>query len=146
MGAPTDVLSPKIFRAVVYSHLKKIFDSLKALNCPTILHMCGDTNPIMTILKETGPLAISVEQKNNLESSRKSIGWDTLLFGNVDAYNVLVKGTPKDVEGAVVKSINGGVDAVWPSCDIWPTAPLENLKTMVETVKRYGAKKQAVRN
>ncbi|MQL53411.1 methyltransferase, partial [Desulfofundulus thermobenzoicus] len=35
--------------------------------------------------------------------------------------------------------------AVWPSCDIWPTAPLENLRTMVETVQKYGAEKWARR-
>jgi [methyl-Co(III) methanol-specific corrinoid protein]:coenzyme M methyltransferase len=142
MGAPTDLLSPKIMRAVVYSHMKKIFDALKAINCPAILHMCGSTNTIMTILKESGPLAISVEQKNDLIDSRKSIGWDILLFGNIDAYNVLVSGTPKDVKTAVINSIQGGVDAVWPSCDIWPTAPLENLKAMVETAKTYGAEKR----
>ena len=38
---------------------------------------------------------------------------DILLFGNVDAYDVLVHGTPEDVEEAALARINGGVDAVW---------------------------------
>lgn len=143
MGAPTDVLSPKVFKNVVAPHLKKIFDALAGINCPAVLHMCGRTNPIMTILKETGAPAISVEQSNDLAKSREDIGWDVLLFGNVDAYNVLVTGNPPDVEAAVLKALEGSVDAVWPSCDIWPTAPLENMKAMVETVKKYGAEKWA---
>ncbi|GAW91053.1 MtaA/CmuA family methyltransferase [Calderihabitans maritimus] len=140
MGATTDVLSPRAFKAVIYPHLKKIFDNL---SCPHVLHICGGTNKIMDIMKETGAGALSVEQKNDLLASREVIGPETLLFGNIDAYNVLVNGKPEDVEAAVLKSIEGTVDAVWPSCDIWPTAPIENLKTMVETVKKYGASKWA---
>lgn len=146
MGAPTDVLSPKVFKNVVAPHLKKIFDALAAINCPAPLHMCGRTNSIMTILKDTGTKAISVEQSNDLRKSREDIGWDTLLFGNVDAYNVLVTGSPADVEAAVIKALEGGVDSVWPSCDIWPTAPLENMKAFTETTKKYGAEKWARKN
>lgn len=96
--------------------------------------------------KETGAPAISVEQSNDLTKSREDIGWDVMLFGNVDAYNVLVTGSPAAVEAAVLKSLEGSVDAVWPSCDIWPTAPLENMKAMVETVKKFGAEKWVRKN
>ncbi|MHB9094100.1 MAG: uroporphyrinogen decarboxylase family protein [Eubacteriales bacterium] len=146
MGAPTDVLSPKVFKNVVAPHLKKIFEALAEINCPSVLHMCGKTNPIMAILKDTGAPAISVEQSNDLPKSREDLGWDTLLFGNVDAYNVLVTGSPLDVEAAVIKALEGGVDAIWPSCDIWPTAPLENMKAFVDTTKKYGAEKWVRKN
>jgi len=39
----------------------------------------------------------------------------------------------------VLQSLDLGVDAVWPGCDIWPDAPVENLKAMVDAVKEYGA-------
>jgi len=146
MGAPTDVLSPKVFKNVVAPHLKKIFDALAGMGCPAALHMCGKTNPIIGILKDTGAPGISVEQSNDLVQSREEIGWDTGLYGNVDAYNVLVTGTPQDVEAAVIKALEGGVDAVWPSCDIWPTAPLENMKAFVEATKKYGAEKYGRKN
>jgi len=146
MGAPTDVLSPKVFKNVVAPHLKKIFDYLASINCLSALHICGRTNTIMTILAGTGAPAISVEQGNDLLKSREDIGWDTLLFGNVDAYNVLVTGSPADVEAAVIKSLEGSVDAVLPSCDIWPTAPLENMKAMVEAVKKFGPEKYGRKN
>ena len=84
---------------------------------------------------------VIVEQSNDLEKTRADVGLDTLVFGNVDAYNVLVTGSPADIEAAVCKSLEGGVDAVWPSCDIWPTAPLENMKAFVEATKKYGAEK-----
>ncbi len=137
MGATTDVLSPKVFKNVIAPHLKKVRDALK--DFPLVLHICGGTNSIMKILNECGYNAISVENKNDLAKSREDIGNEVLIFGNVDAYNVLVTGTPEDVEKAVIAALEGSVDAVWPSCDIWPTAPIENLKTMTETVKKHGA-------
>lgn len=144
MGATTDVLSPKVFRNVIFPHLKKVETALK--DVPTILHICGGTNAIMDILKEVGCNAISVETKNDLAKSRRDIGSEPMIFGNVDAYNVLVNGSPEEVEKATLAAIEGSVDAVWPSCDIWPTAPLQNLKAHVETVKKYGAAKWTRKN
>lgn len=141
MGATTDVLSPKVFRNVIFPHLKKVRDALA--DVPTVLHICGGTNKIMNILNEVGCNAISVETKNDLARSREDIGFAPLLFGNIDAYNVLVNGSPSDVENAVMAALEGSCDSIWPSCDIWPTAPVANLKAMVEAVKNYGPEKWA---
>lgn len=136
MGATTDVLSPKQFRTVIQPNLQKVFANI---DYPKILHICGSTNPVIDIMNECGADALAVEPKNDLEKSREVIGPEPLVFGAIDAYNILVNGTPADVEQAVIKDITNGVDALWPSCDIWPTAPLENLRTMVETVRQKGA-------
>ena len=143
MGATTDVLSPRNFKQVIKPHLEKIF---RRIASPKILHICGSTNIVMTVMNECGADALSVEVKNDLARSRADIGWEPLIFGNIDAYNVLVNGKPEEVEKAVLASMEGGVDALWPSCDIWPTAPLENLRTMVDTVKKYGAEKWVRKN
>ena len=79
--------------------------------------------------------ALSVDQKNDLQETRKTIGSEPILLGNFDPYNVLVKGTSADVEKAVEECVRGGVDAVWPGCDIWPTVPKENMETLMQTVK-----------
>jgi len=144
MGATTDVLSPKVFRKVIFPHLKKVREELGDI--PTILHICGGTNKIMDILNEVGCNAISVETKNDLAKSRADIGNEPLIFGNVDAYNVLVTGTPEEVEKATLAALEQSCDAVWPSCDIWPTAPVENLRKMTETVNAYGAAKWVRKN
>jgi [methyl-Co(III) methanol-specific corrinoid protein]:coenzyme M methyltransferase len=30
------------------------------------------------------------------------------------------------------------VNAIWPGCDIWPTAPKENMRAMMEAARKYG--------
>ena len=50
----------------------------------------------------------------------------------------LVEGTPDDVDTAVREAIEAGVNAIWPSCDIWPTAPRENMEAMMAAARKYG--------
>ncbi|SFG24061.1 [methyl-Co(III) methanol-specific corrinoid protein]:coenzyme M methyltransferase [Desulfotomaculum arcticum] len=143
MGATTDVLSPRNFKQVIDPHLERIFANIGS---PNVLHICGSTNIVMKNMLASGADAISVEIKNNLQKSREDIGYDPLIFGNIDAYSVLVLGTPDDVAQATINAMEASVDSVWPSCDIWPEAPVANVKAMVDTVKQYGAEKWVRKN
>ncbi len=135
MGAPSDVISPRMFKTLVQPHLIKTIEGIEA---PRILHICGNTNPIVELMNECGADAISVDQKNDLVQTRQKIGDDTILLGNLDPYNVLVQGTVQDVENAVKDVIEKGVNGIWPGCDIWPDVPPENMKALVEATEKYG--------
>jgi [methyl-Co(III) methanol-specific corrinoid protein]:coenzyme M methyltransferase len=135
MGAGPDILSPRMFQNLVQPHLKRIFDQIES---PKILHICGDTNAIVDQMASCGADAISVEKKNKVAETRKKLGSDALIFGELDAYGVLVQGKPEDVERAVKEAVDGGVNAIWPGCDIWPTVPKENMITLMNAAKKYG--------
>ncbi len=135
MGAGPDILSPRVFNSLIKPHLQHMFATIES---PKILHMCGDTNAIAELLGDCGAEVLSVEDKNDVIATRKLLGPDTLIFGEIDAYGVLVAGKPKDVDEAVKKAIDSGVDAVWPGCDIWPTAPKANMKALLEATRKYG--------
>ena len=135
MGAGPDILSPRMFKSLIQPQLQKVF---AALDSPKILHMCGDVNSIVEIMADCGADAISVEQRCDMAETRKKLGPDVCILGNVDPYGVVVAGTPADVENAVRESIENGVNAVWPGCDIFPTAPRENMQALMAAVKKYG--------
>ncbi|WP_456474938.1 MtaA/CmuA family methyltransferase [Candidatus Pyrohabitans sp.] len=137
MGAPSDVISPRMFKALVQPYLRETVARIKA---PTILHMCGDTNMLVEMLHECGASAISVEQKNDVAATREKLGEEAVILGNIDAYGVLVKGTPEEVESAVEAAIDAGVDGVMPGCDIWPEVPEENMYALIKAVEKYGAR------
>jgi [methyl-Co(III) methanol-specific corrinoid protein]:coenzyme M methyltransferase len=138
MGATSDVLSPRVFKSLILPPLQKV---IKEISAYSVLHICGKTNDIVTSMMDAGPAAISVEQKNDVAESRKKLGNDALIFGNVDAYNVLVSGSEDLVRATIRKCIDDGVSAVWPGCDIWPTVPPQNMKAMMDEVITYGGKK-----
>jgi [methyl-Co(III) methanol/glycine betaine-specific corrinoid protein]:coenzyme M methyltransferase len=138
MGATTDVLSPRVFKSLIQPPLQKI---MKELTVHSVLHICGKTNDIVTFMMEAGPTAISVEQKNDVQETRKKLGKDALIFGNYDPYNVLVSGDEELVRTTMRKCIDDGVSAVWPGCDIWPTVPPRNMMAMMDEVNKHGGKR-----
>ena len=135
MGAGPDILSPRIFKSLVRPHLETVF---AAIESPKILHICGDTNSIVEQMALCGADAISVDQKNNVAESRKEVGPDMFILGNIDPYGVVVKGKPDDVENAVKDAIDNGVNAIWPGCDIFPTAPRQNMEALMAAIQKYG--------
>jgi len=135
MGAASEILSPRMFKLLIQPPLERIF---AAIASPNILHICGDTDDIVELMAQCGADALSVEQKNHVAESRKKIGSDMPLLGNIDAYGVLVEGKPEDVENAVKEAIENGVDAIWPGCDIWPTVPKENMEALLDATRKYG--------
>jgi len=135
MGAGPDILSPRMFESLVRPPLKRIFDGIES---PKILHICGDTNAIVDQMILCGADAISVEKKNNVAETRKKLGPDALIFGELDAYGVLSQGKPEDVDKAVKEAVDRGVNAIWPGCDMWPVVPKENMETLVAAARKYG--------
>jgi [methyl-Co(III) methanol-specific corrinoid protein]:coenzyme M methyltransferase len=135
MGAGPDILSPRIFKSLIMPHLEHIFASIDS---PNVLHICGDTNSIVDQMGACGADAVSVEEKNNLGETRKTLGPDALIFGNIAGYNLLAVGKPGDIDRAVKEAIANGADAIWPGCDIWPDVPEENMKAMMAAVEKYG--------
>jgi [methyl-Co(III) methanol-specific corrinoid protein]:coenzyme M methyltransferase len=139
MGTGTDLISPRTWKTLIQPRVKRI---LAAWESPKVLHICGATDMIIEMMNECGADALSVDIKNNLVESRKKIGNDALLFGNFDVFALPCKEettVEQAIEGIKV-NIDGGVDAVWPGCDLWPDIKEENLRAIVATAREYGSK------
>ncbi len=131
MGGTSDVMSPRSFKSLIKPHLKRILSEMPR---PNILHICGDTNAIITDMAECGANAVSVDQKNRIAETRQKLGTDAIILGNFDPIKVLHKGAAKDVETAVLDSLKGGASAVWPGCDLWPEVPRENMDALMQAL------------
>jgi len=137
MGATSDILSPRMFKKLVLPHLQDLFGRITAV--PTVLHICGNTNPIIELMAQAGANAISVDQKNDLARTRQLVD-HVVVLGNYNPYGVLCEGSPEDVDNTIREVIANGADGVWPGCDIWPTVPPENMEAMMKATRAYGAK------
>ena len=135
MGTGSDLLSPRIFKSMIQPRLKKI---LEAWRSPKVLHICGATDLIIEMMNQCGADAISLDQKNHLDQTRKKLGSGVLLLGNFDPHHTLCATEVEKVEGIIKSCIESGVDAVWPGCDIWPDVKEANLRAYIDTVLKYG--------
>jgi [methyl-Co(III) methanol-specific corrinoid protein]:coenzyme M methyltransferase len=138
-GVAADLLSPKTFKDIIKPRLTRILDSWKS---PKLLHICGQTEPLLALMADCHADGLTVDAKCNVRKGREILGPDVLFMGNIDTYKMTCdEKTPKQVAIDSIKDmIDGGMDAIMPGCDLWPAIIEENMKAVVDTTHTYGKK------
>lgn len=138
--ASQDTISFNHFNEFAVPWIKALVSYIKSINGYPILHICGHTEDRLKKMVSTGALALSLDQKVNLQKAREIVGPEVVLTGNVDPINTLWLDNPSEVtlqsEDCIVK---GGPASfiLSPGCGIPPDTPLENIKAMVKTAKAF---------
>jgi [methyl-Co(III) methanol-specific corrinoid protein]:coenzyme M methyltransferase len=127
MGGSPGFIGPAKFEQFVLPALKVLHAKLPG---PRVLSVCGNTNRSVRAMAEAGADAISVDQLADLPTMREGLK-DMLLFGNLDPVATLRRGDIIQVQEAVHRVKEAGVDAVWPGCDLVPDTPIRNLRTFI---------------
>jgi MtaA/CmuA family methyltransferase len=141
--ASTAMISPKVFNQFVLPRLQKL---ITALDIPCILHICGDTLPILPLMDKTGARVLSLDQCMDLTRAKTSVN-EASLGGNVDPVNALLLGDREKVVNDTLRCLQtGGAGrfVCMTGCATPPHAPQENLKAMVETVTSYWDRQERI--
>jgi [methyl-Co(III) methanol-specific corrinoid protein]:coenzyme M methyltransferase len=136
MGGSSQVTGPSRFQTLVKPALRKL---LAAIESPKVLSVCGDTNAIVRDLVTCGADALSFDERNDLARTRRRLGSNAILFGNIDPVDVLSQGTPAGVAQTVAAIARAGANAIWPGCDLYPEIPSENMRALMESAKNVRA-------
>ncbi len=126
MGASPGFIGPARYEQFAFPAERLLIEQIPK---PRVLSLCGNTNKSMNLLAATGADALSVDQLNQLDESRKALD-GMLLFGNVDPVAVLWRGDEAAVTESVRAAKQAGVDAVWPGCDLVLQSPLDNIRAL----------------
>ena len=135
--ASAAMISPAAFRKFVLPRLQKITGKL---DVPCILHICGDTSPVLDSLGETGADVLSLDQCMSLVESRSRVP-DAILGGNVDPINSLLNGNREQVSEDTLNCLRTAGTSrfiLMSGCGVPPRTPVEKVAAMVETAKTYG--------
>jgi len=135
--ASAAMISPAAFRKFVLPRLQAI---TAKLDVPCILHICGDTAPVLDIMGQTGADVLSLDQCMDLAASR-SVVPGTVLGGNVDPVNSLLNGNREQIAEDTLNCLRTAGTRrfiLMSGCGVPPRTPVENVATMVETAKAYG--------
>ena len=127
MGGSPGFIGPAKYEQFVFPPEKQLIENLSK---PCVLSVCGNANKSLHLLAQTGANAISIDQLTDLTAAREVLK-DILLFGNLDPVATLYRGEKTDITEAVQRSKEAGVDVVWPGCDLVPSTPIQNIKTMM---------------
>ena len=131
-SASTDLLSPDMFDDYSGKYVKASLASVK--NASSVLHICGNTEPIFDHMIRTGVTGISIEEKVDPDAAVKGVKGRCALIGNVGVVFPLLQGKPADCEAQGKKVAKAGFNVVSPGCGLSALIADENLRALVKGV------------
>ncbi|WP_440948937.1 methylcobamide:CoM methyltransferase MtaA [Methanosarcina sp. T3] len=135
--ASPDLMSPDSFKQYLQSRLQKFSSDV---NSVTVLHVCGNVNPILNYMADCGFEGLSVEEKvGSPKKAKEVIGTRARFVGNISSPFTLLPGPIDKIKAEAKQALEEGVDVLAPGCGIAPMTPLENIKAMVEARNEFYA-------
>ncbi len=132
-SSSTDLLSPDMFWDYSGKYVK---DSLaKTKDAYSVLHICGDTMPILDSMIQTGVTGLSIEEKVDSAAAVKHVNKRAALIGNIGVVKPLLQGTPAECASEAKRVAAAGFDVVSPGCGLSAMISDENLKAVVKAIK-----------
>lgn len=139
IGAPFasgSLISPDVFAEFVTPWLSRITDYIHSKELPVFIHICGDSEVIFDKILELEPQLLSVDE---LDISRYSSDYSgkVMLMGNLST-SLISQGSPDEIAHATDRMIDSSEGHFIPAtgCDIPPNTPSENVKAMINAVRK----------
>ncbi len=131
-----DIIDPTEFWHLSGAHIKGL---LPSGDVKTVLHMCGDTEPIIGQVAETGPDALSPDPKVPAAVIVEGLKGKMRAAGSVDPVGTLYQGTPEQIVAEARMYADAGFDVVIPGCGVAPGTPDENMMALAHALDRCSA-------
>jgi|UniRef100_A0A7C3Z0B9 uroporphyrinogen decarboxylase len=140
-SASGSLISPRIFKEYALPYERKLIDFLHRYDFDCILHICGDTTPILDLLPETNADLISLD-KVPINLARERLGKRMRIIGNFPPTDLLLF-HPDEIRVKVQEMVRIGkrVEKGYVAatgCEVPIKTPKENLMAFVESAKEAG--------
>ncbi|NPV54366.1 MAG: hypothetical protein HPY71_12755 [Firmicutes bacterium] len=143
--------SPELWDKFTLPTLEKITKMCKEAGVISGVHSCGKEAHVVksayekTNLNYINPLEIPPMGDSNLREFKQLYGDKLCLMGNIHTTDVMLKGTPSDVERAARQAIDnaaaGGGFILSTGDQCGRDTPEENIRTLIRTAREYGVYK-----
>ena len=134
-SASTDMLAPDMFEDASGKYIKNCLANVK--DAFSVLHICGDTYPILDGMIGTGVTGLSVEEKVDPFKAAEKVAKRAALVGNVGSVKPLFQGTPEEVKAGAINSAKAGFSVISSGCGIASATSDANMLAMVEAIKAF---------
>jgi uroporphyrinogen-III decarboxylase len=138
----TDFISPETFKELSFPSLKRLAMALVAAGIYPILHLDGNWDLNLETLRElpAGSCMVQFDGPTDIFLAKRVIGDRICIMGDVPP-DMLCLGSVSEVDEYCHRLIEGvgegGGYIMGAGCEIPPNARPENVKAMIDSVKKY---------
>lgn len=140
MAGP-ELVSPSLFRRLALPYERRVVAASHQLGLPYILHICGNTGPILDDMITTGADGLEIDYKTDPLLAHRTLKNRVAFVGNVDPSGVLALGSPRKVEEKTREILTVFADTprfiLNAGCAIPPTTPSENIRVLIRTARGF---------
>lgn len=143
--ASADLISVKMYREFAWPYEKKVVESLKGIDTPYSIHICGNASSIVEDMGKTGARILEIDWKTDMGLARSVVPENVVLMGNIDPSDPMVIGTPDKVRRQIkemIEKTRGKGIIISSGCALGANTKPENMEAMVESAKLYGTRDQ----
>jgi uroporphyrinogen decarboxylase len=137
--ASGDMISRENFARFVFPRLEKLVHLVHVAGALAMLHICGDVNDRVDLMRDTGAGVLSFDFKVDIGRARKTVAGKCAFAGNLDPVRVMLQATPEEVRRLGRESIfaHGGDHnyILMPGCDIPGQTPVENVRALLAAAR-----------
>ncbi len=143
--ASTSLISPKLYRDIIFPYHKQIVDYFKEKKVGVGLHICGYADPILEDIVNTGVTNISIDAPSDLAKAVEITRGKAVLIGNV-ATDLFYSGTREQMAEAIKQCLevapkdSGYVLA--SGCEVPGVAPADQIDWFMELANDLGKTNQ----
>lgn len=126
-------LSDDMYMEYVLPLHQELIDYIHGLNCAVKLHICGNITHLIPHLAKTGADIIDLDWMVDMAATRKIVGNNVWLCGNIDPVNVVQNGSKERIRQAysdLVATDIGERFIFMAGCEITPFTPIDHVQEM----------------
>jgi len=139
--AGPEMIPPELFEKFALPYEKKVVDAAHAGGLPYVLHICGNTEAILSQMIESGADGLELDYKTDVKKAFELMKDKCAFFGNVDPSGVLALGTADQVRKATTELLrvfsNTDRFVLNSGCALPPGTPEENIKEFIKTARDF---------
>jgi uroporphyrinogen decarboxylase len=138
----TSIVSPQLFREIELPRLQAFCAAMRARDCATFIHSCGNETRLLGSLIETGANCLELDPRTDPHASKQAIRGRAAVLGMLEPAHILGRGTPAEVRTHALEMMRalapGGDYIMGPGCALPADTPPENIHALMSCARRKG--------
>jgi len=136
--ASSSVISPRAYEKFALPYERKLIDFLHRYDLDIMLHICGETEPILDLLPNTKADLISLDRVN-ISLALDKLSKKMRIVGNFDTSKIAFS-SPSEIEKEAKEMVRKGMVSskgyiASTGCEVPIRTPIENVKAFIDSSK-----------